>query len=104
MRLANAVLGQDAAIGAEPMLYAATADVDGGAYIEPGGLMNMRGHPTVGRSNDASYDRDDDAGTLGILDRGHRRRFFGLKGAVARAIGFKPDQYHRTRRRRCWCV
>ncbi|ACM56905.1 oxidoreductase [Halorubrum lacusprofundi] len=59
MRLANAVLGQDAAIGAEPMLYAATADVDGGAYIEPGGLMNMRGHPTVGRSNDASYDRDD---------------------------------------------
>lgn len=59
MRVANAVLGQDAAIGAEPMLYAATADVDGGAYIEPGGLMNMRGHPTVGRSNDASYDRDD---------------------------------------------
>jgi hypothetical protein len=59
MRLANAVLGQDAAIGVEPMLYAATADVDGGAYIEPGGLLNMRGHPTVGRSNDASYDRDD---------------------------------------------
>ncbi|WP_144920567.1 oxidoreductase [Halorubrum salsamenti] len=59
MRLANAVLGQDAAIGVEPMLYAATADVDGGAYIEPDGLLNMRGHPTVGRSNDASYDRDD---------------------------------------------
>ncbi|EMA68304.1 short-chain dehydrogenase/reductase SDR [Halorubrum aidingense JCM 13560] len=59
MRAANAVLGQDAATGAEPMLYAATADVDGGAYVEPGGLMNMRGHPTVGRSNDASYDRDD---------------------------------------------
>ncbi|MFC6752926.1 oxidoreductase [Halorubrum tibetense] len=59
MRVANAVLGQDAATGAEPMLYAATADVSGGAYVEPGGLMNMRGHPVVGRSNDASYDRVD---------------------------------------------
>ncbi|PHQ39642.1 short-chain dehydrogenase [Halorubrum persicum] len=59
MRLANAVLGQDAATGALPMLYAATADVDGGAYVEPGGLMNMRGAPTLGRSNDASYDRED---------------------------------------------
>lgn len=59
MKAANAVLGQDAATGALPMLYAATADVDGGAYVEPGGLMNMRGTPTVGRSNDASYDRAD---------------------------------------------
>jgi NAD(P)-dependent dehydrogenase (short-subunit alcohol dehydrogenase family) len=59
MRIANAVLGQDAAVGAEPMLYAATAAVDGGAYVEPDGVMNMRGHPTVGRSNDASYDRAD---------------------------------------------
>ena len=59
MKTANAVLGQDPEIGVEPMLYAATADVDGGAYVEPGGLMNMRGHPTVGRSNDSSYDRED---------------------------------------------
>ena len=59
MKAANAVLGQDAETGVEPMLYAATTDVDGGAYVEPGGLMNMRGHPTVGRSNDASYDRGD---------------------------------------------
>ncbi|VTT88222.1 probable oxidoreductase/Short-chain dehydrogenase [Halorubrum sp. DM2] len=59
MKAANAVLGQEPEVGVEPMLYAATADVDGGAYVEPGGLMNMRGHPTVGRSNDASYDRAD---------------------------------------------
>ncbi|WP_080510164.1 oxidoreductase [Halorubrum distributum] len=59
MKAANAVLGQAPEIGVEPMLFAATTDVDGGAYVEPGGLMNMRGHPTVGRSNDASYDRDD---------------------------------------------
>ena len=59
MRLANGLLGQDPAVGVEPMLYAATADVDGGAYVEPGGFLNIRGHPTVGRSNDASYDRSD---------------------------------------------
>jgi len=59
MKAANAVLGQDPDIGVEPMLYAATTDVDGGAYVEPGGLLNMRGHPIVGRSNDASYDRED---------------------------------------------
>lgn len=59
MRVANALFGQDAAVGAEPMLYAVTADVGGGAYVEPGGFLNMRGHPTVGRSNDASYDRVD---------------------------------------------
>jgi len=59
MRVANAVFGQDAATGALPLLYAATADVDGGAYVEPGGLLNMRGSPIVGRSNDASYDLDD---------------------------------------------
>ncbi|WP_199234106.1 SDR family NAD(P)-dependent oxidoreductase [Halorubrum sp. GN11_10-6_MGM] len=59
MKVANAVLGQDPDVGVEPMLYAATTDIDGGAYVEPGGFMNMRGHPTVGRSNDASYDRED---------------------------------------------
>jgi NAD(P)-dependent dehydrogenase (short-subunit alcohol dehydrogenase family) len=59
MTAANAALGQDAATGALPMLYAATADVDGGAYVEPSGFMNMRGTPAVGRSNDASYDRAD---------------------------------------------
>ena len=59
MKAANAVLGQSPEVGVLPMLYAATTDVDGGAYVEPGGLMNMRGYPVVGRSNDASYDRDD---------------------------------------------
>jgi NAD(P)-dependent dehydrogenase (short-subunit alcohol dehydrogenase family) len=59
MKAANAVLGQSPEMGVLPMLYAATTDVDGGAYVEPGGLMNMRGYPTVGRSNDASYDRED---------------------------------------------
>ena len=58
-KLGNALLAQDARRGAWPMLYAATADVDGGDYVGPGGFMNMRGSPTVMRSNEASYDRED---------------------------------------------
>jgi len=46
MKVANAVVAQDAATGALPMLYAATApDLDGGEYIGPSGFMNMRGPP-----------------------------------------------------------
>ena len=46
MKVANAVVAQDAATGALPMLYAATApDIDGGEYVGPSGLMNMRGPP-----------------------------------------------------------
>ncbi len=57
MKAANAVLAQSPEDGALPMLYAATApDVDGGDYVGPGGLMNMRGPPEKQRSSDRSYD------------------------------------------------
>ena len=59
MRVANAVLAQDAATGALPMLYAATApDAEGGGYYGPGGLMNMRGYPEPQQSSERSYDRE----------------------------------------------
>jgi len=59
MRLSNAVFAQSAASGALPMVYGATApDVAGGGYVGPGGLMNMRGAPTVQRSSDRSYDAE----------------------------------------------
>jgi NAD(P)-dependent dehydrogenase (short-subunit alcohol dehydrogenase family) len=59
MRAMNAVLGQSAEVGALPLLYAATEPgVDGGAYIGPGGLFDMRGYPEPQRSSDASYDTD----------------------------------------------
>ncbi|WP_336001619.1 oxidoreductase [Halorientalis halophila] len=46
MKVANAVFAQDAADGALPMLYAATApEISGGEYIGPSGFMNMRGPP-----------------------------------------------------------
>jgi len=59
MNVANGLLAQSAERGALPMLYAATAEVDGGDYVGPGGLLSARGHPEIQRSNDASYDRDD---------------------------------------------
>ena len=42
----NAVIGQSSARGALPTVYAATAgDVEGGDYIGPGGLGELRGSP-----------------------------------------------------------
>jgi NAD(P)-dependent dehydrogenase (short-subunit alcohol dehydrogenase family) len=51
----NAVLGQSAARGALPQLYAATMpDVVGDDYFGPDGIGEARGYPTrVGRSSDA---------------------------------------------------
>jgi NAD(P)-dependent dehydrogenase (short-subunit alcohol dehydrogenase family) len=52
-------LGQPAAAGALPTLYAATApDLPGGSYVGPNGLGEMRGAPTLVGSSRASRDRD----------------------------------------------
>ena len=60
MRAANALVAQSAGKGALPMLYAATSpDIDGGEYVGPGGLANMRGYPTVQESSPASHDEAD---------------------------------------------
>jgi NAD(P)-dependent dehydrogenase (short-subunit alcohol dehydrogenase family) len=56
-RLMNTLFAQTAAMGALPILYAATASgVAGGEYIGPLGLGKMRGHPGVVRSSARSYD------------------------------------------------
>ncbi|WP_134668699.1 oxidoreductase [Halorussus marinus] len=58
MKAANAAFAQPAEAGALPMLYAATAPaIEGGEYVGPGGLFDMRGAPTVQQSSDRSYDR-----------------------------------------------
>ena len=57
MQVANRVVAQSAAMGALPMLFAATTpDIDGGEYVGPGGLINIRGHPEPQRSSERSYD------------------------------------------------
>jgi NAD(P)-dependent dehydrogenase (short-subunit alcohol dehydrogenase family) len=61
MPVANRVLAQSAAMGALPTLYAATADLDGGEYVGPGGLMNARGRPSVQEPEPKARDEDDAA-------------------------------------------
>ena len=57
MTVANALFAQSAAVGAEPLVYAATGDdLTGGEYVGPGGLFGMRGHPERQDSSEASYD------------------------------------------------
>lgn len=59
MWVMNTALAQSAAMGALPMLYAATApEAEGGAYYGPGGVMNMRGTPERQASSDRSYDEE----------------------------------------------
>lgn len=59
MKVANTLLAQDAEQGALPMLYAATAaDVAGGEYVGPSGLLNMRGPPASDTASRAARDRD----------------------------------------------
>ncbi len=53
--IVNRVLAQTDEQGAWPTLYAATQDVPRGAYVGPGGLGEIRGHPRlVGRSKAAT--------------------------------------------------
>ncbi|MGN8213015.1 oxidoreductase [Halococcus sp. PRR34] len=57
MKAANAIVAQDAATGALPMLYGATEPgLSGSEYIGPGGFRNMRGSPEEQRSSERSYD------------------------------------------------
>lgn len=59
MRAANAILAQSPERGALPMLYAATADVDGGTYVGPGGFMDMRGSPELQEPSADARNEDD---------------------------------------------
>ena len=59
MKAANTLVAQSAERGALPMLYSATSEkVEGGEYIGPGGLANMRGYPEEQESSPESYDED----------------------------------------------
>ena len=55
MGVLNRVVGQSAAMGALPTVYAVTQDLPGGSYVGPDGRNEIRGYPTlVGRSPAAS--------------------------------------------------
>ncbi|MBS3761624.1 oxidoreductase [Halodesulfurarchaeum sp.] len=59
MKLANTLFAQSARAGAWPMLYGAIApSIEGGEYVGPTGLLNMRGNPGVQESSDRSSDEE----------------------------------------------
>ncbi len=57
MQIANIIIAQSAAMGALPTLYAATSPtLQGGEYIGPKGFQELRGYPTIVKSNAESND------------------------------------------------
>jgi hypothetical protein len=53
-KVANRLIAQDQDAGALPTLYAAVAEIPGGAFAGPGGFQELRGAPKlVGRSKRA---------------------------------------------------
>jgi NAD(P)-dependent dehydrogenase (short-subunit alcohol dehydrogenase family) len=57
MIFTNLVVAQSAAMGALPILYAATEPgVDGGVYVGPDGIGEFRGHPVVVRTSRSARD------------------------------------------------
>ncbi|HEX8120092.1 MAG TPA: oxidoreductase [Solirubrobacteraceae bacterium] len=59
MKVSNLVIAQSDAMGALPLLFAATQDLESGAYVGPDGVGEQRGHPKlVGMSGRAKSDDD----------------------------------------------
>ncbi len=52
----NRGYAMDAVRGARPTLYAATAEIAGGSYVGPDGLLEMRGEPTLVKPTRAARD------------------------------------------------
>lgn len=55
MRLSTPLFASSAAAGARPILYAATADIPGGAYVGPG-VLQLYGAPKPVRASEAARD------------------------------------------------
>jgi NAD(P)-dependent dehydrogenase (short-subunit alcohol dehydrogenase family) len=59
MWVTNKVVAQSDAMGALPLLYAATMELESGAYVGPDGIAEQRGHPKlVGMTSRARDDED----------------------------------------------
>lgn len=49
-------LMQDPEHGALSTLFAATRDIPGGSFVEPGGFAHMRGYPEIAAASGGAYD------------------------------------------------
>jgi hypothetical protein len=47
---------QDPAHGAQTTLFAATRDIPGGSFVEPGGFAHLRGSPIIADAAATAYD------------------------------------------------
>lgn len=60
---------QDPAHGARTTLYAATHDIPGGSFIEPGGFAHLRGDPEIAVASPSAYDAASAAGLWAVSAR-----------------------------------
>ena len=58
MAIGNRVVAQSDAMGALPILYAATQDLPGASYTGPGGFQGIRGYPAAAGRTPAAADKD----------------------------------------------
>jgi hypothetical protein len=84
MGIGNRLFAQTGDMGAEPTLFAATADVPGNSYAGPDGRFEMRGHPTLVSRSTAATD-EETARKLWILSENLTGTSFG--GAVPVVYG-----------------
>jgi NAD(P)-dependent dehydrogenase (short-subunit alcohol dehydrogenase family) len=56
MAIAGRLVMQDPRDGARSTLFAATGDIPGGSFVQPGGFGHLRGSPMVGEAAAAAYD------------------------------------------------
>jgi NAD(P)-dependent dehydrogenase (short-subunit alcohol dehydrogenase family) len=84
MGIGNRLFAQTGDMGAEPTLFAATADVPGNSYVGPDGRFEMRGHPTLVSRSTAATD-EETARKLWILSENLTGTSFG--GAVPVVYG-----------------
>jgi NAD(P)-dependent dehydrogenase (short-subunit alcohol dehydrogenase family) len=58
MGIGNRVIAQSDAMGALPVLYAATQELPGASYTGPGGFQGIRGYPAAAGRTPAAADKD----------------------------------------------
>ena len=79
MEFGNRLFAQDAAAGALPTLYAATAlDVRGGDYVGPDGFAEMKGHPKRVAATARAHDAESAARLWEVSERLTGVRFAAL--------------------------
>jgi len=69
MWLGNRLVAQSAAMGALPILFAATQDLPGASYVGPGGPQELRGHPALASRSRAAFDGDAARGLWELSER-----------------------------------